>query len=267
MPNFLDLRKKIEPQVVVVEKIILKPRSFFGELARMIAVIAIVSISVWGISFADISNQKKSVKNFNAIGIVSDIATTTISMNVENEPSEGLQTSYTFDTSAVTKIQSKGYVPLTLSDISIGDKIGVQGLDDGTSISILRIISFSATSSKEKIPEIATSTATTTDDLASSTPATTTPDVVASSTDATNTQDVSALNPSEINSSSTPATTTPDVVASSTSATTTIIQTIIDTASNTVQNVVNAVTGGGSDTPPVVPVVTPPPSDPTPPVP
>ena len=53
MPNFLDLRKKIEPQIVIVEKVVLKPRSLFGELFKVFIVIVIVSVSVWGISYAD----------------------------------------------------------------------------------------------------------------------------------------------------------------------------------------------------------------------
>jgi hypothetical protein len=50
--NLLNLRKKDQNGTIVVEKIILKPRGFIGESLRILVVIAIVSISVWGISQA-----------------------------------------------------------------------------------------------------------------------------------------------------------------------------------------------------------------------
>jgi len=51
--NFLDLRKKDRPKVIIVEKTVTQPRSWKIETLKTLLVITIVSVSVWGISNAD----------------------------------------------------------------------------------------------------------------------------------------------------------------------------------------------------------------------
>lgn len=252
MSKFLDLRDKIEPQIVVVEKVIMKPRSFKGELFRVLAVIFVVSISVWGISMADnlsLTLDQSNAKPFSAMGIVTGIATSTIgniniAMDSVNGSDENGNTSYFFDATNVSKIETSDYAPLTLGDIAVGDKIIVQGSIETSVISAKRIISFSSTSIKPV--DVATSTATTT------------PEVIASSTDASSTLNVV--------STSTPdtSTSTPEVVASSTddSASSTILDNVVNSVQNTIQNVVDTLTGGTTTPDPVPPTPDPEPQSP-----
>ena len=275
LKNLLDLRKKVSPQVQIVEKIILKKRSWKTEVLRTFFVIITASAVIWGISNADtLLTPTSSIesKNFSAIGIISNIATSTLS--IQNAKGSDGKSEYTFDTDSVTKIETKSYVPLTLSDIHTGDRVVVQGIDDQGNISIKRIISFSVTSSKEK--EVATTTpevATTTDSTSTaSTTASTSPslidtikDVVSNVVDvitgttSTSTEDISTTTASttdEVATSIQVATTTE---ASSTSTSSpSLIEKVTDAVTDTINTVVNAITGTTSSTD------TPPASDPLP---
>ena len=214
-------------------------------------------------------SQQATSKNFSAIGIVSGVSTTTISIQ-DAKGSDG-KSEYTFDTDSVTKIETKSYVPLTLSDINTGDRVVVQGVEDNGTISIKRIISFSATSSKEK--EVATTTpevATTTDSTSTaSTTASTSPSLIDTIKDAvtnainaitgttsTSTEDISTTTASTTESSSQilqqqnlggQATTSIQVAttteASSTSTSSpSLIEKVTDVVTDTINTVVNAIT-------------------------
>ena len=184
MKNLLDLRKKEQPKVILVEKVVFKKRSFFSETLRVLVAVVIVSVTVWGISKADsvLPGSNVESKSFSAIGLISDLATTTISINEAKGSDNTGATTYTFDTANLNKIETKDYIPLTLSDMSVGDKIIVQGTIDGSTIVAKRIISFSATSTKQNVPldtatsteSVSTTTATTTDEIAGTSTATTT---------------------------------------------------------------------------------------------
>ena len=185
LKNFLDLRKK---DIQIIEKTVFKNRPISGELFRTFAVIILASGIIYGVSNADnISNilsPRQEVRSFSAVGIVFDISTNTISIDQVKSSDGTGGTAYTFDTSNVTKIETKDYAPLTFSDLHIGDNIIVQGTMNGSLIVARRIISFSETSSKILIPEVATSTATTsssTDELATTTGTSTNNQVDASS--------------------------------------------------------------------------------------
>jgi hypothetical protein len=157
--NFLDLRSKIDPQVVVVEKLVTKSRSRLTELARFCLLLAIVSISVWGITKANeeltLSQQPVVVKNFSTIGAITDISNSSISIN---NVKGTVITPYTFNTATLRKIETKAYVPLALSDLKVGDRIILQGLDENGIISIRRIISFSVDASADPLNVITAST-------------------------------------------------------------------------------------------------------------
>ena len=169
MPNFLNLKKKDPSDIVYVEKIVLKNRTLSFELFRMLTIIAIASGIVWGISNAD--NLVKTIetpspsKNFSAIGIVTEVSTTSITIGDTKASDQSSNTSYTFDTSNVKKIETSNYSQLTLVDILVGDKIIVQGVDNDGSIEIRRIISFGGGIT---IPTATTTEATTTATLLSS---------------------------------------------------------------------------------------------------
>ncbi|MEI6480417.1 MAG: hypothetical protein WCO12_02740 [bacterium] len=144
LKNLLDLRKKVSPQIQIVEKIVLQKRSWKTEAFRLIAVIAIVSTAIYGITRADTLVQQSHVhaKNVSAIGTVSNIGDSTISINDAKSSDDTGATSYTFDTSYITTIQTNHFLPLTLSDIKVGDNIILQGTEKDGATQILRIFSY-----------------------------------------------------------------------------------------------------------------------------
>ena len=279
MKNFLDLRPKIDPQYVVVEKEILKPRSWKAEAFRMCVVILIVTVIGWGVSFADdlINSPKKDlIKNFSAMGTVSDIASSTVSIENAKGSDSTEKKSYTFDASNIKTIQTNHYIPLKLSDIQVGDNIIVQGVDKDGDILIRRIISYGTSTATgiltrtkdtpvEATSTVATSTATTTatttlaTSSATTTEATSTGSVIDTIKDAVNNVVDAIIGTSTgTSSTSTPeelkATTTPeDPKATSTPATTTppasndqtpnVVEKVADKVADVMNKVVDVITG------------------------
>lgn len=248
--NLLNLKKKDPSDIVIVEKIVLKNRSLFFELARMLVIIAVASGIVWGISNADnlpfnISQDhprqsSNPAKNFSAMGTVSEITDSSLSLENAKGSNDKTQTSYTFNISNTgLKIQDQNDTSLNLLDIKLGDRIVVQGtLNDGV-ISIRKIISF-ATTSEVKV-DVATSTASTTEELGTSTATTT--DIDLDAVNGSSTPDTSSSTASTIDDSSS---TTPP----------TILENIINTATTTLQNIIDVVTGTGSSTLDITPATT-----------
>jgi hypothetical protein len=52
--NFLDLRKKIEPQLQIIERVVIQKRSLKSDLFLTLSVILVASAVIWGISKADV---------------------------------------------------------------------------------------------------------------------------------------------------------------------------------------------------------------------
>ena len=190
--NFLDLRKKTQQQTRIIERVVFRSRSLKSNIFLALSVILVASAVIWGITKADIldipNREDMAPQNFSASGIVSNISslfgTNIIIENAKGSDDSG-KTTYSFNLNQIIKIENTEYVTLSVSDIKVGDKIVVQGLIKDTNIiEAYRIISF-ATSTQEKLPEIATSTATTT---ATSTPETEN----ASSTNATSTDEIAS---------------------------------------------------------------------------
>lgn len=203
--NILDLRPKVEPEIKVVEKLIIQKRRPGQELLKLVIVIAISSLVIWGISRADNATlPKPAAKNFSVMGIVSDIGSTTFSMSNLKGGDAGVL-NYTFDTKHLKTIETEQHIVLTLSDIAPGFEIVAQGVESEDSpIAIRRIISLGLPKDDLK--------------LATTTEATSTLDTTASSTlpIATSTINI-ATSTTSIASSTTPmATTTTDTTASST---------------------------------------------------
>ena len=288
--NLLDLREKTKPEVVFVERIVLKNRLWYIEAIKTLAIIIVVSAVVWGVSNAESFiaplKSQQEVKNFSAMGTVSDIATTTISINNAKGSDGSGKSSYTFDIDPLVlpTIKTKNDTDISFQDINIGDRIITQGVDDSGNISILKIISLSTSTTKD----IATSTdvvATTTDAATTSTPtnaSSTDTSTSSTSTDETSSSTVidtlknivgnvvdaiigtsTATDTSTTNNSTTTS-------ASSTDSTSTIIDTITSAVKDTITNVVNTVTGNNnsSTTPPDTSAsTTPAPTTDTPPAP
>ncbi|MFA6297362.1 MAG: hypothetical protein WC629_02255, partial [Candidatus Paceibacterota bacterium] len=122
MKNILDLRKKISPQVQIVEKIIFKNQPLHIEAIKVFLAIFIVSSIVWGISKADTlittPTPPATTKSFSILGTVATITPETISLN--SEISNNVS-SNTFDTITITTIQTSNYTPIFLQDIKVGD--------------------------------------------------------------------------------------------------------------------------------------------------
>ena len=92
------------------------------------------------------------------------VSETTLSIDTQSS-NDSSKTIYTLNTDTVVKIETRNYKPLTLSDIKIGDKVVVQGMENEGNITIKRIISFGIATDIDT----ATSTATTSDETASTT--------------------------------------------------------------------------------------------------
>jgi len=262
MSKFLDLRNKSINQVKVVEHIIFKPRSFKVEMIKMFSIIAIVSVLGWGISNADNLNPfldngiETATENFSALGIVSKITESKISLIDARGSDKSGNTTYSLDISNLEKVETNSYTPLIITDIKVGDKIIAQGLTNGSTFFIKRIVSFS---SAIQITEVATTTASTTIDTAS-----TTTDTASSTTEvSTTTEDTITTEQS---------TTTPEVSTTTETSTTTdsstttptiieqvgdVVQDIIDTVTDVVETVVDTVTGSEPEPPSPEPVVNP----------
>jgi hypothetical protein len=247
MKNLLNLKKKDPSDIVIVEKIVLKDRSPFFELFRMLTIIAVASGVVWGISNADnLLNPPQTAdvqpQNFSVVGTISEIATTTSSIILNNAKGtdDSGNTTYIVDTTNLSDIETNHFVTLSFSDIKVGDNIIAQGVERGSAIQIYKIYSYGAEPATG-ILEAATST----DDVV----ATTTPDV-STSTDATTT------------STSTDATSTPSIIDNISNAVSGAAQVIKDATQNIIDTITGTTTGTSTDEvaspTPVTPEVTPP---------
>lgn len=178
--NFLNLKKRDPSEIVYVEKIVLKKRSLFFEVFRMLTIIAVASGVVWGLSNADIISTSTStpivstpaISSSNEIigiyGTVTDIASTTITINDSKGSKYKNIKLFTADLTNLKSVHTNANgketpVTLSLSDINIGDKITARGILNGNTINTETIIDFSVTSSKTITTlDVATSTATST---------------------------------------------------------------------------------------------------------
>jgi len=247
LKNLLNLKPKDPSDIVYVEKIVLKNRSMFFELSRMLIVIAVASGIVWGISKADeatstlktlLTPPSSSAPEETITGIFGTVSAIDNGIlfldDSQGSKYEGVDI-FIIDLSTVKKVETNTDTPviLSISDISVGDRIIARGYIHGKNLdNVEDIISFSATSSKIKI-DVATSTATTTLDLASTTAtstATTTLDITSSST-ATTTDSTS--------SPQADASSTPSLLENITN----VVEDVINTVTDTTQNIVDAITG------------------------
>lgn len=187
MKNLLDLRSNKEPEVIVVEKVIEKPRVFFQEFSKVVLAIAIISISVWGISKANFAAPPDAQDGI--VGIYGSVTATSSSIitidDSQGSKYLGIDTFYADVTNVKTVLTNDDPpLALSLSDIKVGDTIIARGTIEGSKINVQDIISFSYVQS--------TST-TATSTMATSTDVTSTTDVIATSTDATSSDATSTV--------------------------------------------------------------------------
>ena len=215
MANLLNLREKVKPQVKIIYKTVTQKRPWHVEIGEILAVIVVVGVVVWGTTRADETHKAETVpiEAFSISGYISNITDSSFSVNSTDYEDRTGKTSYSFNKNTVQKRETDEYVPLQFSDIQVGDKIIVQGTLDDDTFTALRVIDFSIASS--------TIVASSTEELASTTPAT--PDV------STTTEDVAS------STATTTATTTPSFVDN-----------MINTIEDTIQTVIDFVTGSST---------------------
>ena len=252
--NTLDLRKKIEPQVKIVERVIFQKQPWYLEVVKVFSAIIIVSTIVWGISKADdiiLPVEKPESSSFSVIGTVTSVATSTITLDIQGTNEVNTNT---FTTDTLTTIQTSKYAPLTISDIDEGDKVIIQGTDFQGDVKATRLISFASVSA----PTTATTTSTSTintEDVDASTSATSTEDSTTTSSiidSLTNTVQGAVQSVVDvITGSSTATSTSNDATTTDTSSSTpSIIDSLTNTVQGAVQSVVNVITGGASSSTP-----------------
>ncbi len=258
--NLLDLRKKAQPQIKIVERVIFQKRPWQKDVFLTLSVIFVTSLVIWGITKADTviqSFSKPQTKNFSVSGIVINIDPTNIYIEQARGSDDEGRTSYTLDISNIKKVETSDYQPITLSDIKVGNKVVAQGQEDGGNITIKRIIYFGTVVPKEETatttPEVATTSenchpvldtgSSTTSQVCES--ATGIQEQVSSSTPeqtsatTSDTESGSSVVPENDNTGASTSISTPDTSTS----TSTIIDTVTDIITNTIDTVKDKVTG------------------------
>ena len=242
----------------------------------LLVILSFALILSWGISNAINSDITSATTNFSASGIVAEISDVYITINDAKGSVLSSDSSYSLDLEYLKTVETSDYVPLKLSDIKVGDKIVAQGLTNGYTFFIKRIISFTSTPTpavdENATSTEATSTASTTDSTSPSTDTTstttnsttTTPSTpptpaVEATTTATSTTDTNTgtqatttesqattTEPTEPQATTTEdtASTSPSIIDNVTGA----VNEVIDAVKDVVQNVIDKITG--EDTPP-----------------
>jgi len=87
--------------------------------------------------------HEKNISDFNAFGTVSKIENKTITINNATGSDKSKNSTFNINTDNASRIETKSYKPILLTDINIGDRIAVKGEKKGDTIYANRIISFS----------------------------------------------------------------------------------------------------------------------------
>ena len=215
-----------------------------------IAVLAFVAVLGYVIFIDKPALATEKIKNFSAIGTVSTISSSSLSLaNVTaSDPSYTSSTTESFSMASLEVVENKHYTPLQITDIHSGDLVIIQGDEVNDQVVIHRLISMSsdevattttniatttdtATTTSTTTTDVVTSTSTTTTDVATST-STTTVDVGTSTDPISSDQSTST---EEVSTSTSPtgdfSTTTPDVSSGPVS-TSTMTNNAVDTTSS-----------------------------------
>ncbi len=218
---------------------------------KIILTIFVVYVFSWTISSIATDDISSAHNNFSVVGIVSGIDGEVININNAKGSDKTGADSYQLNIKNIEKIETNKYQTLSLSDIKVGDKIIAQGLTNGTTFFIKRLISFADV----KVVENAISTST--EDVSFSDISSSTTDIPVSTIDE-NTASIS--NPSTSTDAVVDVSTTTDNVDNATTtvinvSTTTDISTstatstdnIVDKVIDVIQEVVDVVTDKVSD--------------------
>ena len=228
---------------------------------KIFEVISIIIITIflgWGISNATDSNDiKTATTNFSVLGTVSEMSGVELTVNDAKGSDNPNVASYKLNLEYLKIVETNNYSPLSIGDIKVGDKIIAQGLTNGSTFFIKRVVSFSSTAHTDTATSTSTES-TSTAPLSTSTPndgsgnppesGTTTPVIIppadnGTSTEGTTTQEVGTSTPPEATTTPESGTTTPPTPPEATST-----PSVMDNLINVVRDVIQTVTGGsGSD--------------------
>ena len=238
----------------------------------------------WGISNAVNNDIQSATSNFSVSGTVSEIFDTYIIVTDAKGSLKSSDGTYNLNIDYLKRVETDKYVTLGISDIVVGDKIVAQGVTNGYSFFIKRIVSFTSiphnlavdennsTTTADVVAGSATTTSSTSESVAvasttSTTESTTTASVSGGSAASADAAVGDTASASTSTSVSTSTDTSTDIINSTTTEDTStstpsiidkvndVLQGVIETVKDAVKDVVNTVTG--TSTPETAPVVVP----------
>ncbi len=230
---------------------------FQKNILKLPLIILTVLLLTWGITKATENELQSARDKFNVIGTVSDISTESLSLINARGTNDNTEELYNLNITYLDKVETSTYDPLVQSDIKVGDTLIAQGVTNGSTFFIQRIVLFPQTP-LEPQDLTATSTdsiiATTTEDIATTTQEETTQDTTGSSDEeqtedtplATTTEDVASTTEEATTTDLLIATTTDPVIATTTpeeaTSTATTTESIIETITDVVEEVLDTAT-------------------------
>jgi hypothetical protein len=244
------------------------------KLFKLNSVFILILFLGWSMSSVADDDIKSATNNFSAMGLVSQISDNTLEIKEAKGSDKSGKTEYDLNIENLEKIETGKNEVLNFSDIKEGDKVIVQGLTNGSTFFVKRIISFTSistfvatttedvvgltatstdelaststdqgdlgdTGSNPEIPIISTTTDPIGDDVSTTTVATTTEQI----DNGTSSPEIASSTNTDENSTSTVSTIIDDVV-----------DTIIGTVNDFIENIIETVTGDTPNTPDTAPV-------------
>lgn len=241
-------------------------------LFKITSTIVVVMVLGWGISSFAEDDIKSATLNFSVMGTVSEVSDKYLKLTDAKGSNNSGVTSYDLNISYLEKIETSKKDSIVLSDIKAGDRIIAQGLTNGSTFFIKRIISFSSVAIEQEkqnatSTEVVADTATTTNavatDFSSSTNSVTSggtsenpaendksqdnkvADVPTGDSSSTTTDEVSTTTSTTTGEAST----TTDDSATTTSVVETVVdvvEAVVDTIKDIINNVLDTFTGDNS---------------------
>ncbi len=220
-----------------------------NDLIRIITVISIVIVLGWGISSIAEDDISSAHNNFSVVGIVSNIDNENINLEEAQGSDRTGKNSYVLNIKNVQKVETSKYQSINIGDIKVGDKIIAQGLTNGSTFFIKRIISFADVVVKDDV--LATTTENIVSTSSDSNPKLeTSDDTMASTSDtyvnvSTSVMDqATSTDTVDTSTSSVPTSTeVVDVIATSTDSivdkVVDVVQEVIETVKETISDIVN----------------------------
>ena len=147
------------------------PKPHFVKIFSVFLLVALVLS--WGISNAVNNDIQSATSNFSVSGTVSEMSDMYIVVTDAVGSLKSSDGTYNLNIDYLKRVETDKYSPLTISDIVVGDKIIAQGVTNGYSFFVKRIVSFTSIAhnpvdddNETAAADIATTSATTTKTIA-----------------------------------------------------------------------------------------------------